>query len=122
MRDLGFGVIEAASVILDRHPSMAAHHLSVLHAAHYQQELAVVGPRWEEFTALLNYRFRPEIAVAATAEPTSTPPLLAGRGNESGTAAYLCRNHVCDLPVDTVAALASKLEAAAPPLPDFKQT
>jgi uncharacterized protein YyaL (SSP411 family) len=98
LREKAEGALAAAGLLMTKYPSMVAHHLSVLHASRRTRELAVVGPEWARLARVYWRRFRPELALAPSAEPTDGVPLLAGRGEEGRTLAYVCRGFVCDLP------------------------
>jgi uncharacterized protein YyaL (SSP411 family) len=79
---------------------MVGHHLSVLHAMRTGRELAIVGPEPERLTAVYWERFRPQVVLATSTATEGAVPLLEGRGSSTGTVAYLCEGHVCNLPTD----------------------
>ncbi len=101
--------LAAAGLLMQKYPSMVAHHLSVAYAHGRSRELAIVGPDWSRFATVYWRRFRPETALAPSPEPTDEVPLLAGRGEDGRTLAYLCRGFVCDLPTDDPKVLADQL-------------
>ncbi len=77
-------------------------------------EVAIVGPDTGDMIAAYRSTLRPTAVIASA--PTaggSSIPLLAGREPaEGGTAAWVCRNFACRLPVTTPATLAAELENA----------
>ncbi|MGH8946799.1 MAG: thioredoxin domain-containing protein [Acidimicrobiia bacterium] len=99
----------AVGLLIERYPSMVAHHLSVLHATGRARELAVVGPDHDSLTAVYWRRFRPEVALAASSDADDSIPLLHGRYQPGQTLAYLCRDFVCDLPTEDPETLAKTL-------------
>lgn len=107
--DRGRAALESAAVLMDRYPSMVAHHLSVAHASANAKELAVVGPDWQELTATYWSEFRPHVALAASAEGDGRVPLLENRFQPEQTLAYVCEGFVCDLPTSDPGQLAEQL-------------
>ena len=101
--------LAAAGLLMQKYPSMVAHHLSVAYTLGRSRELAIVGPDWSRFATVYWRRFRPETALAPSPEPTDEVPLLAGRGEDGRTLAYLCRGFVCDLPTEDPEVLADQL-------------
>ena len=73
------------------------------------RELAVVGDEWKSLAGPYWQAFRPETVLAGSVDATEPIPLLAYRYKEGTTRAFLCRGFECDLPVDTVEALAAQL-------------
>ena len=111
LRAAAEGTIRAGGRIVARYPSAAGHLLAVLASVHRGvRELAVVGPDAPSFARRVWTRFRPHVVMAWSVEPDGRIPLLVGRGEEGRTLAYLCRNFVCDLPVDTPDALGELLD------------
>ena len=102
-------VLGSVATLMDRFPSMVGHHLSVLHSVGDSRELAIVGPAWPEFAKAYWARFRPNVAMAASAAGTDAIPLLAGRLQDGETLAYVCRGFVCDLPTSDPRELAGQL-------------
>ncbi|HEX9761649.1 MAG TPA: thioredoxin domain-containing protein, partial [Acidimicrobiia bacterium] len=102
--------LAAAGLLMERHPSMVAHHLSVLDSSRRTKELAIVGPDWQRLASVYYSRFRPQIALAASAGESSAVPLLEGRTPEIGARAFVCRGFVCDLPTSDPGTLAALLE------------
>ncbi|MFQ5522294.1 MAG: thioredoxin domain-containing protein [Acidimicrobiia bacterium] len=109
LREKAETTLAAAGLLMAKYPSMVAHHLSVAYTLGRSRELAVVGSDWPRFAAVYWRRFRPEVALAPSPEPTDEVPLLAGRGEEGHTLAYVCRGFVCDLPTDDPEVLAGHL-------------
>jgi len=109
-RNRSESALQSAALLMDRYPTMVAHHLSVLHASNHSRELAIVGADWEELASVYWTRFRPHIAMAAAAETTESVPLLRDRFQEGKTLAYVCEGFVCDLPTSDVAALQRQLD------------
>jgi len=108
-RERAESALRAAALLMERYPSMVAHHLAVLHASLRARELALVGPHWEAMAEVYWARFRPEVALAGSAEANEEVPLLAGRYQPDRTVAYLCRDFVCNLPTDDRHTLADQL-------------
>jgi uncharacterized protein YyaL (SSP411 family) len=108
-REHSASALQSAALLMDRYPTMVAHHLSVLHASINSQELAIVGPDWDEFASVYWARFRPHIALAVTDKATEDVPLLQDRFQEGKTLAYVCKGFVCDLPTSDVASLQGQL-------------
>jgi uncharacterized protein YyaL (SSP411 family) len=104
------GALASAAVVMERHPSMVAHHLSVLDATTRSRELAIVGPGWRDLAAVHHARFRPQVALAPSPGGTTTVPLLEGRPPGDPALAYVCRDFVCDLPTSDGEELARLLD------------
>jgi uncharacterized protein len=101
---------------LARYPTGFANWLSASHlAVEGIDELAIVGPPGDPATEALvdvaRSGFRPNLVIAAAAEPgSSAVPLLEGRELiDSRPAAYVCRDFACRLPVTDPAALREQL-------------
>jgi uncharacterized protein YyaL (SSP411 family) len=109
LREKAESTLAAAGLMISRYPSMVGHHLSVLYSARHTRELAVVGTGWRELAKVYWRRFRPQVVLAPSPEPTETVPLLAGRGEEAHTLAYVCLGFVCDLPTDDPEVVAAQL-------------
>ncbi len=93
-------VVRSAAAIIERAPSGAGHLLGVLMALlDGPRELAVVGSDAGRLASVAWERFRPSLAIAHSPETTGIPPLLAERGRDGETLAYVCRRFVCDAPV-----------------------
>jgi uncharacterized protein len=108
-RDRMDGALAAAAVLMERHPSMVAHHLSVLESSQRAKELAIVGPEWDRLAAVYYQRFRPHVALAVTAGTTDIVPLLRDRAASEGALAFVCEGFVCDLPTTDPGQLAAQL-------------
>ncbi len=111
LRDRAGNAVAAIGAVVERAPTMVAHHLSVADAMSRSLELAIVGEGWEDLAAVHYRRFRPHVALAPAETPTDAVPLLADRpASADGSArAFVCRDFVCELPVTDPAALASQL-------------
>jgi uncharacterized protein YyaL (SSP411 family) len=108
-RRMSEDAISAVGLLADRYPSMVGHHLAVAHSSAHARELAIVGERWRELAQVYWSGYRPEVALAATSEASSTVPLLEGRTDQGQTRAYVCHDFVCDLPTDDPKTLAEQL-------------
>ena len=108
-RDESEGALRSATLLAERYPSMAAHHLAVTHSSSDTREVAVVGEGWERLAEVFWSRFRPGVVLAPSAGGSSVP-LLDGRDVENGALAYVCRDFVCELPTSDPEVLASQLE------------
>jgi len=94
--------VRTAGAIMERHPAFAGQMLAVWATAlHGVKEVAVIDAPLLE--TVVWEAFRPEVVVATAGRSV---PLLTGR--EPGKA-YVCRNHVCALPVSDPVALRSQL-------------
>lgn len=111
LRRLATTTLQAAGLLMQRYPSMVGHHLAVLHSHLSGRQLAVVGPDWPQLARVYWDRFRPNIVLAPSPTGEEPIPLLAGRADESRTLAYVCRDHVCDLPTSDPGELARQLAA-----------
>ena len=74
------------------------------------RELAVVGTDLDPYAAVYWERFRPQVVFASSPTTDDRIPLLQGRGSETGTLAYLCQGHVCNLPTADPAELRRQME------------
>ena len=109
MRELAGATLRASGLLMERYPSMVGHHLGVLHSFLTARELAIVGPDWPDLAAVYWMQFRPNMVLAPSLAGDEPIPLLEGRSNPSSTLAYLCRDHVCDLPTADPAQLTRML-------------
>jgi len=107
--DLASATLQAAGLLMEQYPSMVGRHLAVAHSMTGTRELAVVGSEWESLASPYWQAFRPETVLAGSATATEPIPLLAYRYKEGATRAFVCRGFECDLPVETVEALAEQL-------------
>lgn len=101
--------LSSAALLMKQYPSMVGHHLGVLHSLDRSKELAIVGDQWRSLASVYWSRFRPNIALAASPEPTTKPPLLSDRYQDGSTLAYVCKGFVCDLPTADPVKLADLL-------------
>jgi uncharacterized protein YyaL (SSP411 family) len=109
LRDRSMSALQSAALLMDRYPTMVAHHLSVLHASMNSRELAITGPNWDDLASVYWERFRPHIALAVTNEPVDEVPLLRDRFQDGKTLAYVCKEFVCDLPTSDAQSLRDQL-------------
>jgi hypothetical protein len=98
LKDLSIKAVTSSGSLIERLPSMVAHHLSALHGIGSARELAVVGTDLRVMTDVYWERFRPQVVLAAAGEADDRIPLLTGRGAPGLTLAFVCQGHVCDLP------------------------
>jgi hypothetical protein len=98
LKELSIAAVASSGALIERYPSMVAHHLSVLHSMGMTRELAVVGSDARVMTDVYWERFRPQVVLAAAAEPDDRIPLLTGRGTPGLTLAFVCEGHICNLP------------------------
>jgi hypothetical protein len=111
MRDQVTATLQGAGLLMERYPSMVGHHLGVLHSHLTGRQLAIVGPDWPVLSRVYWDRFRPNVVLAPSPAGEEPIPLLEGRANRSRTLAYVCRDHVCDLPTEDPGQLADQLGA-----------
>ncbi|MGA7271019.1 MAG: thioredoxin domain-containing protein [Acidimicrobiia bacterium] len=110
LRDLAEEAIRSTGEVIRRAPAGVGHMLAVLTTLlDRPPELAVVGPNAADLASVAWERYRPGLALAVSNEPRDAPPLLEGRGSPGRTLAYLCREFVCDAPLDDPDALRSRL-------------
>jgi uncharacterized protein YyaL (SSP411 family) len=110
LRDLAVAALRSAGLLMDRYPSMVGHHLSVLHSLLGSREVAIVGSDWLSLARVFWASYRPNAALAVSVDGTGPAPLLEARLREGKTLAYVCQNHVCDLPTDDPSVLATQLQ------------
>lgn len=105
------GALKSASLLMDRYPSMVGHHLAVSHSMGRTRELAIVGPHWQELAKVYWQHFRPETALAVSAQSEGIVPLLRDRYQTGQTLAYVCKEFVCNLPTANSTELAEQLRS-----------
>ena len=110
-RHLATATLQASGLLMERHPSMVGHHLGVLHSHLTGRQLAIVGPDWPALSRVYWDRFRPNMVLAPSPTGEEPIPLFEGRAGQSRTLAYVCRDHVCDLPTSDPGELARQLAA-----------
>jgi uncharacterized protein YyaL (SSP411 family) len=93
------------------HPEAFAH---LLRAFDFQlsptREVALIGEDTSELAATVRAELRPHLVLAAGAEGSSTPPLLADRPALDGRpTAYVCEHFACRAPVTDVKSLSGLL-------------
>ncbi|NND03577.1 MAG: thioredoxin domain-containing protein [Acidimicrobiia bacterium] len=105
------GVIEAAGMLLGRHPTAIGHLLALIATSPLRQ-VAIIGPDPAEMLETLRERFRPGHVVAMSAAGEAPVPLLTDRTAIDGAAtAYVCEGFVCKLPTTSADELRMQLEA-----------
>lgn len=89
-----------------RHPSFGAYALAIwfTHLTGVD-EVAIVGGNAPEIAQVVWDTFRPQVVLAGSVDGSDEVPLLAGRMSEGVTRAFVCRDHACDLPVETAEGL-----------------
>jgi hypothetical protein len=107
------GYLRSVGFLMDRHPSAAGQSLALQTSLQRgTRELAIVGNRVAEMSAVFWTRYRPQIALATSlAAGATSVPLLEGRGVGVATLAYLCTGFSCLAPVDSVESLAALLDS-----------
>ncbi len=106
LRELLEGTVRSAGIVLERNPAFAGHMLAVWTSVLVGvKEVAVPGS--SELAGVVWDEFRPEVVLATN----GSMPLLEGRDEGK---AYVCRNMVCDLPVDTPDAMREQLSRPPP--------
>lgn len=73
-------------------------------------EIAVLGSRYREVTSGIVAHFLPNKIIQSAAGDDTRFPLLADRNVKDKTYIYLCRNSVCQQPVETIADLLQLIE------------
>jgi uncharacterized protein YyaL (SSP411 family) len=110
-RERAVKTAESFKTILGRFP---AAHVTLVMAVDWMKgparEIVVAGPDPAPFLKAVRGRFLPN-KVVALADGKSKMPLLEGKGAVQGkTAAYVCENRACQLPVTDPAALEEQLK------------
>ncbi len=110
-RERAVKTIESYKNILDRYP---AANVTLMMAVDFlkgpSREIVIAGPEPGPFLGVVRRRFLPR-AVVALADGRAKMPLLEGKGPVRGkTAAYVCENMACKLPVTDPAALEELLK------------
>jgi uncharacterized protein len=105
------GVLRLFAKTALQHPESFAHLLRALDFdLEPTREVALVGDDVDELAKVVRADFRPRLVLAAGAEGSTEPPLLADRTQVDGNpAAYVCQNFACQLPVSSPQALAALL-------------
>jgi len=80
------------------------------------KEVAVIGDdaMCGDMERIVWDTFRPDVVIAVGDGSDSPIPLLADRPVQKTTLAYVCRNLVCDLPVNSADALADQITIDRP--------
>ncbi len=103
-------VIAAGGLLVDRYPSAVGHLLAVsVSRLSGVKEVAIVGPDAHQLADAVWGGFHPDVALAVSVTDATPIPLLEGRWAEGSTLAYVCRDFVCDRPVNTASALTAGL-------------
>ncbi len=107
------GAVRAASASAERHPAFAGYSLAVWATVLAGiKEVAIVGsePGAGSLSDVVWQQFRPEVALAVGDGSPTSVPLLEGRDRGNEARAYVCRDFVCALPVETPEALRVQLD------------
>jgi uncharacterized protein YyaL (SSP411 family) len=106
------GIHMAAGALMEQHPAAVGHLLAVF-AVDRPKEVAVLGSRRhrQPLVDVVWETFRPDVVLAPGDGATASIPLLTDRSaGANGSRAYVCRDFVCALPVDTPEELREQLE------------
>jgi uncharacterized protein YyaL (SSP411 family) len=95
------GVLRLFATAAARHPETFAHLLRALDfLLSPTREVALIGEDTGELAAVVRAGLRPHLVLAAGAEGSSIPPLLADRPALDGRpTAYVCESFACQAPV-----------------------
>jgi uncharacterized protein YyaL (SSP411 family) len=94
--------------IMVKYPTSFGLWLSVLHEMiNGTDEIAIVGNEWLAFLKEILSLYRPHKLIMAQPKPTDQFPLLRNRDAYAETLIYLCKNYVCQRPVNTIGAFKS---------------
>ena len=89
-------------VDIEKNPGYYSNWLSVIiEQSHMPFEIAIVGKNWKPLLAEMQCRRIPQ-SLFMGGDQRSQIPLLQHKTNGSDTSIYICRNHVCQLPVDNI--------------------
>jgi uncharacterized protein YyaL (SSP411 family) len=106
--------MSATSEIATRHPLFGGHALAVwLTHLSGTKEVAIVGEDTDQMEHIVWSSFRPDVVVAIGDGSETSVPLLLDRPPGDPALGYVCKNLVCDLPVDSPEVLGSKLAGTA---------
>ncbi|MXZ07167.1 MAG: thioredoxin domain-containing protein [Acidimicrobiia bacterium] len=95
-------IVRAGDRLAEAAPSAVGHLLAVLATSLMDfKEVALCGPDALEWTGRLNQDYRPDLVLAPSTGPNEQIPILSGRYRQDRTVGYVCRNGVCDLPVES---------------------
>jgi uncharacterized protein YyaL (SSP411 family) len=106
-----FGLFAKPAV---EHPDAFAHLLRALDfRLAPTREVALVGEDLGELAGVVREQSRPHVVLAGGPEGTEQPPLMAGRTTVDGrSAAYVCENFTCRLPVTDPEKLSGELASS----------
>jgi len=107
------GVLAAAGLLIERHPTAVGQLLAVIASAPGRgRQVAVVGspPARRPLERVAWGRYRPDVVLAVADGPDPAVPLLADRVPAQDAAAFVCRDMRCDLPVADPARFAAQLD------------
>jgi uncharacterized protein YyaL (SSP411 family) len=106
------GAIRAGGRLIEGAPTGVGHLLAVLSSILLPpREVAIVGPDADQLARVVWERFRPDVALAVdTSGEAAVVPLLHGRSGSNRTQAFVCRDFVCELPVDEAELLRRQLD------------
>jgi uncharacterized protein YyaL (SSP411 family) len=118
-RDAAEAMLAAVQSLAVRHPTAFSNWLCAMDLALYPiTEVAILGnladPRFHELRQTLWGQYRPGLiaAISAFPPPPGSPELLHDRPLLDGSpTAYICRNFVCQRPVNDLAEFNSQLNA-----------
>ena len=111
------GAVRAAALSAQRHPAFAGYTLAVWATVLAGvKEVAIVGsePEAAALSSVVWEQFRPEVVLAVGDGSSTSVPLLEGREGGNEGKAYVCRDFVCALPVETPEALRVQLDERVP--------
>jgi uncharacterized protein YyaL (SSP411 family) len=99
-REYAGNSIKAMKKSIMRYPQSFGRWANALFSfAQAPKEIAVVGPKFWEFTRALQSFFIPHSVYCAAASADAEYPLLAARAADGKTAIYICENYSCQLPL-----------------------
>jgi len=88
---------------VERYPlSFERWALAIAYETHPYREIAVVGANALEKARAVRERFLPNSVLAADTAENSTIPLLAGKSAEPDALIYVCRDYMCQKPVQSL--------------------
>ena len=74
-------------------------------------EVVIVGPKAEHYRKELHHHFLPFSTVAGTNTKSSFPLFIGRDANDDRTKIYVCRNYVCQRPVESVEEAVAQINA-----------
>ncbi len=103
-REKAEAMVASFGEIVVKYPTSFGQWLNVLHEmTNGTDEIAIVGNEWLAFLQEILSLYKPHKLIMAQPKSTDQFPLLRQREGRAETRIYLCKNYVCQKPVNTIA-------------------